>query len=487
MRLFSSTVTVSMRKILGGIQEFGKTRCFMQSLVRGLVRGPAWGPAWGLVACALVAVSALADDHHTDKDNAQPKEADPAISRAEKQAPLPLKDLQRFTQAFEYIRSAYVDEVDDQTLLRYAVQGMLEQLDPHSAFLDNADYDALQIDTSGEFGGIGIEVGMEDGNLRIIAPMDDSPAAAAGLLAEDTIIMLDDKSVKGLSLGEAVEKMRGPIGTDLRLMILRESVDKPFEVTLTRDRIEVKSVRSQLLDAAYGYVRIAQFQNNTGREVERALKRLDQQAEGLQGLILDLRNNPGGVLPASVEVVDHFLEEGRIVYTEGRIEESSVSYEAQPGEVLAALPIVILVNGGSASASEIVAGAMQDHGRALILGTKTFGKGSVQTVIDLEDNLAMKLTTARYFTPKGRSIQAMGIEPDIVVRPVQRSALEYQEYGEDNLSGRLGNGKEGGADSSTGNSKDDSSAESHSKDSQLYEALNILKGLALFEKKQIAH
>lgn len=408
-----------------------------------------------------------------------------ASSRENAKAPLPLKDLRRFTQAFEYIRSAYVDEVDDRTLLNYAIQGMLNQLDPHSSYLDMQDYDDLQVDTTGEFGGIGIEVGMEDGFLRVIAPMDDSPASRAGLEPEDTIIMLDEKSVKGLSLTEAVDQMRGAIGTDIKLLILRDGMDKAFEVTLTRDRIQVKSVRSQLMDAEYGYIRVAQFQNNTGREVESAIKKLSAQTENqLQGLIIDLRNNPGGVLQASVEMVDLFIDEGKIVYTEGRLDEASVVYKAQPGELVKDLPMVVLVNGGSASASEIVAGALQDHGRALILGTKTFGKGSVQSVIDLEDKVAMKLTTARYYTPKGRSIQASGIEPDILVQPVQRKAIKFQNYGEANLSGHLTS--DGEADEGLQEDPADEEKQAGSGDSQLYEAINILKGLALFERKQLA-
>ena len=429
----------------------------------------------------FIAVPVMGDDH---SDRALASEQNTSVE-SYKTAPLPLKDLRRFTQAFEYIRSAYVDEVDDRTLLNYAIQGMLNQLDPHSSFLDSQDYDDLQVDTSGEFGGIGIEVGMEDGFLRVIAPMDDSPASRAGLEAEDTIIMLNEESVKGLSLTEAVDRMRGPIGTSISLMILREGVDSAFEVTLTRDRIQVKSVRSQMMDADYGYVRIAQFQTNTGREVENAIKRLDKNAEGgLKGLILDLRNNPGGVLQASVEIADLFVDEGVLVYTEGRLEESSVSFTAQPGQLIENVPVVVLVNGGSASASEIVAGALQDHGRALILGTTTFGKGSVQSVIDLEDKVAMKLTTARYFTPEGRSIQAAGIIPDIVVKPVQRKALNFQNYGEANLSGHIANGNkdkpERDKDAKQANASQESS------DSQLYEAINILKGLALFERKQIA-
>jgi len=395
---------------------------------------------------------------------------------------LPLEDLRVFTKAYDHIRRAYIDEIDDRTLLEYAIRGMLEQLDPHSAFLDASSFDDLQVHTTGEFGGLGIEVGMENGFVKVVSPIDDTPAARGGVEAGDLIIKLDDISVKGLTLGEAVEKMRGKKDSEIVLTIVREGVDQPFDITLVRDVIKVRSVRSELVEENYGYLRIAQFQVNTAHDLEKAFVKLSKEQHNLRGLILDLRNNPGGVLQASVEVADLFLEGGMVVYTEGRLSDSNTEYKAKPGDISEGMPIVVLINDGSASASEIVAGALQDHRRALVLGTRSFGKGSVQTVIPITDDRAVKLTTALYFTPNGRSIQAQGIDPDINVERVRVTAVKPRmAVKEADLSGHIKNAK-GGEDISSNDDKAETGL--HNQDSQLYEALNILKSLDLFRQSQ---
>ncbi len=397
---------------------------------------------------------------------------------------LPLEDLRVFTKAYDHIRNAYIDEIDDRTLLEYAIRGMLEQLDPHSAFLDASSFDDLQVHTTGQFGGLGIEVGMENGFVKVISPIDDTPAARAGVEAGDLIIKLDDASVKGLSLDEAVDKMRGEKGSDIILTIVREGVDQPFDITIKRDIIKVRSVRSETMQEHYGYLRIAQFQVNTGADVKKAYQKLVDKNEDLRGLILDLRNNPGGVLQASVAVTDLFLDGGMVVYTEGRLKGADTEYKASEGDIADGLPIVVLINDGSASASEIVAGALQDHRRALLVGTRSFGKGSVQTVIPITDDRAVKLTTALYYTPNGRSIQAQGIEPDINVERVRVTAVKPRiAVKEADLSGHLKNAK-GGEDIKA--KEDKTETELHNKDSQLYEALNILKSLHLFQQAENA-
>ncbi|MBT8112933.1 MAG: S41 family peptidase, partial [Gammaproteobacteria bacterium] len=331
---------------------------------------------------------------------------------------LPLEDLRTFTDVYARIKQDYVTDVDDSDLLKNAIRGMLAGLDPHSSYLDEEQFRELQIGTSGEFGGLGIEVGMENGFVKVIAPIDDTPADRAGVKAGDLIIKLDDKSVKGLTLEEAVKLMRGKKGSDIVLTIVREGEDAPLDLTLTRDVIRVRSVRNRVLEPGYGYVRISNFQSKTTRGLLDALDSLKKKNEGdLKGLVLDLRNNPGGVLTGAVGVSDVFLKDNQlIVYTEGRVEDSELKYSASTGDSLAGAPLVVLINQGSASASEIVAGAMQDHERATILGTTSFGKGSVQTILPLNDSTALKLTTARYYTPQGRSIQSEGIVPDILLK-----------------------------------------------------------------------
>lgn len=399
---------------------------------------------------------------------------------------LPLEELKTFTDVFTKIKRDYVVSVDDRTLLENAIRGMLSGLDPHSSYLDSDAYKELQVGTTGKFGGLGIEVGMEDGFVKVIAPIDDTPAKRAGVEAGDLIIRLDDTPVKGLSLGEAVKIMRGDPGSDIILTIIREGAKKPLKITITRDIIRVKSVKSRMLDDKFGYVRVTQFQSNSGDNLINAIEKLKKKTNNnLNGLVLDLRNNPGGVLNAAVAISDAFLEDGLIVYTEGRIEDSSLKFNATPRDVMEGAPIVVLVNGGSASASEIVAGALQDHKRAVIMGIKTFGKGSVQTILPLPNNAAaLKLTTARYFTPSGRSIQAQGIVPDIELKEVKISDVDSPALGalkESDLSGHLENKQD--EKKAVSKKKDENALTLVKSDYQLYEALNMLKGLHILERK----
>ncbi len=333
---------------------------------------------------------------------------------ATKVQPLPLKELRTFTEIFERIKAAYVEPVDDAELLESAIKGMLSGLDPHSNYLDPEAFKDLRVSTSGEFGGLGIEVGMEDGFVRVVAPIDDTPAQRAGVMAGDMIIKLDSKAVKGMGLQDAVKLMRGKVGTDIVLTIIREGEAQPLEIKLTRAVVKITSVKRRVLDDDYGYLRISQFQVNTGPDLINAMTKLNEKND-IKGYVLDLRNNPGGVLQAAVEVSDAFLTDGVVVYTKGRLKQAELSYSATKSDPSAGVPLVVLVNGGSASASEIVAGALQDHKRAVVMGTQSFGKGSVQTVLPLANDRALKLTTARYYTPNGRSIQAEGIVPDMIV------------------------------------------------------------------------
>lgn len=399
---------------------------------------------------------------------------------------IPFEDLQTFTDVFSRIKSDYVENVDDKKLLEDAIRGMLSGLDPHSSYLDSEAFGELRIGTTGQFGGLGIEVGMENGFVKVISPIDDTPAARAGIQAGDLIIRLDDKPVKGLTLGEAVKIMRGKPDTDIKLTIVRDGEPKPFDISITREIIRVKSVKSRLLEDGYGYVRITNFQSRTATDLLKAISDMQEESK-LEGLVLDLRNNPGGVLNGAVGVSDAFLDDGLIVYTEGRIDDSSLKYTATPGDALNGAPLVILVNGGSASASEIVAGAMQDHQRGIIMGFKTFGKGSVQTIQELRNGSAVKLTTARYYTPNGRSIQAEGIAPDIELRNLEVKSQQQASKGvsEKDLTGHLDN-PINGEDSSDDNTSstdtkegEDSATKLSETDYQLFEALNLLKGLTI--------
>jgi carboxyl-terminal processing protease len=395
---------------------------------------------------------------------------------------------------FTRIKENYVEQIEDDQLLEYAIRGMLSGLDPHSAYLSQEEYKELQIGTQGEFGGLGIEVTMDDGFVKVVAPIDDTPASRAGIQAGDLIVRLDGQPVKGMSLNDAVQIMRGKPGTDIRLTIIREGRDQPLQVKITRAVIEVKSVDSRMLEPGYGYLRISHFQTNTQEAVDSALQELEQKTEdGLQGLVLDLRNNPGGVLSAAVSVSDTFLEQGLVVYTEGRSNDSRLRYSARPGDAIDGAPLVVLVNEGSASASEIVAGALQDHGRAVVVGKKTFGKGSVQTIQDLSAGGALKLTTARYYTPDGRSIQASGIEPDIRTGAYKLTAVSEEEVGpltEADLAQHLANpegegGELGGdADGGDGDGDGDGGQGLTADDYELYVGLNLLKGLNILQARQ---
>ncbi|WP_026340570.1 S41 family peptidase [Thioalkalivibrio sp. ALJT] len=387
---------------------------------------------------------------------------------------LPIEDLQRFTDVYMRIKRNFVTEVEDKDLLDNAIQGMLSGLDEHSAYLDEQDFEDMQVGTSGEFGGLGIEVGMEDGFVKVIAPIDDTPASRAGIEAGDLIVRLDGESVQGMSLSDAVATMRGEKGSDITLTVLREGKDTPMEITITRDVIQVQSVRSEVVEDGYGYIRISNFQQRTARDLVRTVEEMQEEGE-LKGLILDLRNNPGGILNGAVGVSDAFLEEGLIVYTEGRREDSQFRYRASPGDVLNGAPMVVLVNRGSASASEIVAGALQDNKRAVVMGQNTFGKGSVQTILPLTESTGIKLTTARYFTPKGRAINSDGIEPDIRLQQ-----LVVQRSDDDNGGVRLGRD---GLPEAVDGDDDDNGETLAERDYGMNEALNLLKGLNFYNRR----
>jgi len=399
-------------------------------------------------------------------------------NNAPEQGPLPLKELRTFTEIYDRIKQAYVEPVDDTTLLNNAIDGMLNGLDPHSAYLRKEDLDDLQENTRGEFGGLGIEIELQNGFVRIITPIDDTPALKAGVEAGDLIVKIDSHTVNGLSLQEAVDLMRGKPGTQVTLTVVRESLPQPLEIKITRDIIKVASIKHRSLEAGYGYIRITQFQVQTGTDLIKAIKKLQKENQPLKGLVLDMRNNPGGVLNAAVEVSDAFLTDGLIVYTSGRLPNSELRFNATPKNPSQDVPLVVLINGGSASASEIVAGALQDHHRAIILGTQSFGKGSVQTVLPLTNDSALKLTTARYFTPSGRSIQAEGITPDLIVETtrVTSTVKPSLRIKESDLKGHLSNGDE----KEKAPSKNGPEIALAEKDFQLYEALNLLKGLHIF-------
>ncbi|MDD5579944.1 MAG: S41 family peptidase [Methylobacter sp.] len=412
-------------------------------------------------------------------------ERDNAEVASDSQA-LPYEDLRAFTEIFGRIKRDYVEPVSDKKLLEDAIRGMLSGLDPHSAYLVAEEYQELKEGTTGQFGGLGIEVTMENGFIKVVSPIDDTPAQRAGIKAGDLIVRLDDKPVKGMTLADAVKMMRGEPGSKILLTVVREGEEAPLKLTITRDVIKVKSVKSRVLEKNYGYVRISSFQSGTGESLKAALAELKKQNGGnLKGLILDLRNNPGGVLNAAVEVSDAFLKSGLIVYTEGRIENSEMRFNAAPDDLIDGAPMVVLINAGSASASEIVAGALQDHKRAVIMGEKSFGKGSVQTILPTSNGAAVKLTTARYYTPSGRSIQAEGIEPDIALARLKLESLDKVEFNpvkEADLSHHLQNGKES-TDVQGVNALDKNKEQPlEMKDYALYEALTLLKGISIVNK-----
>jgi carboxyl-terminal processing protease len=440
-----------------------------------------------------------------------------AVADKDTELPLPVEELRAFSEVFGRIKSDYVEPVSDKKLITEAINGMLTGLDPHSAYLDADAFKDLQVGTQGEFGGLGIEVGMEDGLVKVIAPIEDTPAFHAGIKSGDLIIKLDDTLVKGLNLNDAVKRMRGKPGTSIVLTIMRKSEPRPLQISVTRAVIKVQSVKSKLVEPGYAFVRITQFQEHTGENLATALANLHKQSKGdLKGLVLDLRNDPGGLLTGAVAVSAAFLpKDALVVYTEGRTDDAKMRLNASPNDYLRGngksdylkglpeayktVPMVVLINGGSASASEIVAGALQDNKRAVVLGTQSFGKGSVQTILPLGNNTAIKLTTARYYTPSGRSIQATGIVPDIVAEDPATAGLDSAfRLREADLERHLSNGRteEKGAapakpatPKSQPKTKEDDGgkieiAEFGSKnDYQLNQALNLLKGMSILRGK----
>ncbi|HUR39609.1 MAG TPA: S41 family peptidase [Verrucomicrobiae bacterium] len=407
---------------------------------------------------------------------------------AQKNKPdLPLRDLQTFVEILNRVKTDYVEPVTDEALLEDAVRGMLAGLDPHSSYLDKEEFAEISVQTSGKFGGLGIEVQLLNGFVRVIAPIDDTPAHKAGVQAGDLIVKIDETPVKGMSLTDAVKKMRGDPGSKITLTLVREGTAEPLVLEMKRDVINVSSVRGRMLEPGMGYLRVSTFSSLTGKALSDEFKKLRKAAPGgqLKGLVLDLRNNPGGVLNAAIEVSDAFLDKGIVVSIKGRVNDANREYNATPGDMLDGKPIVILVNGGSASASEIVAGALQDHKRALVVGTKTFGKGSVQTILPLQNDSAIKLTTARYYTPSGRSIQAEGIGPDITIRPVKVSKPDGAPgdfISEADLTGRLeGDKRPAETPEQLAERKKDQDAQQQlaETDYALYEALNLLKGMVI--------
>ena len=431
----------------------------------------------------------LSTQVYAERDNSQVAQA----SQQSSQQKIPLEDIQRFTTAMSQVKSYYVESVDDQELFENAIRGMLAGLDPHSAYLDKEEYKDLRDSTSGEFGGLGIEVSMDNGYVKVISPIDDTPASRAGLKPGDYIVRINDSPVKGMTLQDAVNKMRGKKGTDINILVIREGEKKPLKFKLTREIIVIKSVKSELLDDGYGYIRISHFQDPTVEDVEAAVKQLHKQSKGqLKGLVLDLRNNPGGLLDSAIDTSDVFLDSEEmgdnkmIVYTKGRLPSSQYKAIATEGDLMQGAPMVVIINEGSASASEIVAGALQDHKRALIIGTETFGKGSVQTVLPLAGERGIKLTTALYYTPNGRSIQAEGIQPDIIVKPVKLNKAEndidsqlFDAIQEADLENHLDNGN---GDKQAANDEDVIDKKALvDEDFQLFQALTLLKGMSLYQ------
>ncbi len=442
-----------------------------------------------------------------------------AVAEKDSLTSLPIEELRSFAEVFGRIKSDYVEPVSDKKLITEAISGMLSGLDPHSAYLDAEGFKELQVGTQGEFGGLGIEVGMEDGLVKVISPIDDTPAYQAGIKSGDLIIKLDDTLVKGLTLNDAVKRMRGKPGSNIVLTVIRKQEPKPLLITITRAVIKVQSVKSKLIDSGYAYVRVAQFQEHTGENLATALEKLFKESNNeLKGLVLDLRNDPGGLLTGSVGVSAAFLpKDALVVYTEGRTEDAKMRLNASPSDYLRGtgksdylknlpaifktVPMVVLINGGSASASEIVAGALQDHKRAVIMGTQSFGKGSVQTILPMGNNTAIKLTTARYYTPNGRSIQATGIVPDIISEDPATAAQDSTfRVREADLEHHLSNGnkknepaepavKPVAAPKAAPKTKDSDTAKPEfaefgsKNDFQLNQALNLLKGIHILKGK----
>jgi len=393
------------------------------------------------------------------------------------------KELNLFGEVFEDVRAGYAGKVDDDQLIESAINGMLTSLDPHSNYLNTKNFDDMKVQTRGEFGGLGIEVSMENGLVKVVSPIDDTPAARAGLKPGDLITQLDGQPIQGMTLPQAVEKMRGPINSDIRLTIQRKGRD-PFDVKLIRATIRIQSVRSHIVGDDIGYIRITSFNEQTDVGLSNAMKYIKKQAANkLRGIVLDLRNNPGGLLDQAVAVSGDFIDKGEIVSTRGRTADDAQRYDAHSGDIAAGLPMAVLINGGSASASEIVAGALQDHHRAILLGTRSFGKGSVQTIIPLPGHGAMRLTTARYYTPSGRSIQAKGIEPDIIVEAAKIETPPNKK----------GVKVAAASDAKTDDSGDDDDASSSvdptimgtAADYQLTRAVDMLRGMAMYNGRMV--
>jgi carboxyl-terminal processing protease len=398
------------------------------------------------------------------------------------------KQLNLFGDVFELVRNGYVDDVKDDTLIEGAINGMLTALDPHSNYLNSKNFNDMKVQTRGEFGGLGIEVSMESGLVKVVSPIDDTPAAHAGLKPGDLITHLDSTPVQGLTLPEAVEKMRGPVNSEITLTVRREG-QEPFDVKLTRAIIKIQSVRSHLEGNNIAYVRVTSFNEQTDVGLNNAMKNLKQQASNkLIGVILDLRNNPGGLLDQAVAVSDAFLEKGEIVSTRGRRADDAQRYNARPGDIASGLPMAVLINGGSASASEIVAGALQDHHRAVVIGTKSFGKGSVQTIIPLAGHGAMRLTTARYYTPSGRSIQARGIDPDIVVEAAKIAKEEKAAKAGDKTAkatDKKDEKKDDKSDAAAEPGAVDPAIMGTADDYQLARAVDMIRGITLFNGRVV--
>ena len=402
-------------------------------------------------------------------------------------AGLPLEQLRDFTYIFDRVKTDYVETINDKQLMENAIRGLLTGLDPHSSYLNPDEYKELKIGTSGEFGGLGIQVEMEEGLVKVISPIDDSPAFHAGIKTGDMIIKLNDKLVKGMSLNDAVNIMRGKPGSKIEITLLRKDEASPLTFKLERTIIKVNSVKSRLLEKDFGYVRISTFQANTAESLEAALKQLQKENKtNLKGLVLDLRNNPGGVLNAAAEVTDMFVDDGLIVYTKGRMENTSSEFKAHSGDLMEGAPIVVLINGGSASASEIVAGALQDQKRAVLMGEKSFGKGPVQTIQELPNGGAVKLTTARYYTPSGRSIQAEGIVPDIVLKEytlTESNNKDVKRIKEADLAGHLGNPNDTPAKKAKTSEVVTAAVTNNADDYPVSEALGLLKALNIVQNK----
>ena len=417
----------------------------------------------------LTVLLALGLPNITDAQTNPPAEGSPPVVSTS------FEELQLFADTFDAIRRGYVEDVTDAELLEMAVKGMLTSLDPHSAYLTDDDYENLQESTEGQFTGLGIEIGYRGGFIAIVTPIDGSPAIEAGLQAGDVILKIDGTSTQGMSTSESSTYMRGPEETTVTLEIGRAGESQPFDVVVTRGVIDVPSVRSREIDDGYWLIRISRFQRDSGTEVASAIESALEQGE-VKGVILDVRNNPGGVMNASVEMASNFLDGGLVVYTKGRHPESTNSFNAEPGELLPGVPVVVLVNGGSASASEIIAGALQDRGRAVIMGTQSFGKGSVQTVLPVSETKALKLTTSLYYTPSGRSIQAEGIVPDVVVERAQLTSLEQgNRLREADLNRSIENA------GSTVETETEAVATLREDDNQVYEAFTLLKGINVYQ------